>query len=99
MSGPYASGRRSWGICDRCGFRYRLRLLKTEYVRGRANNLLVCPTCHDPDHPQNWQGVYPIFDPQALRNPRPDPALAASRALNPDPVPNPVPPITAPEIP
>ena len=99
MSGPYASGKRAWGICDRCGFQYRLRRLKTETVQGRPNNLLVCPTCWDPDHPQNWQGVYPVYDPQALRNPRPDNALAASRVLNPDPVPNPVPPITAPEIP
>jgi hypothetical protein len=92
MSIPYASGKRAWGMCDRCGFRVRLRTMRTETVAGRPNNLLVCTTCFDKDHPQNFQGKYPVFDPQAIRNPRPDNALAASRVLNPDPVPNPIPP-------
>ena len=99
MSIPYASGKRSWGFCDYCNFRVRLVTLRTEYVQGRATNVMACRTCWSKDHPQNWQGVYPVFDPQALRNPRPDPSMAASRVLNPNPVPNPVPPITAPEIP
>jgi len=33
---------------------------------------LVCPTCWEPDHPQNLQGMYPVEDPQALKNPRRD---------------------------
>jgi len=33
---------------------------------------MVCPTCWDPDHPQLQLGMYPVEDPQALRNPRPD---------------------------
>jgi hypothetical protein len=41
----------------------------------------VCPECFDKDHPQNWQGRFPINDPQALRNPRPDPSLDASREI------------------
>jgi hypothetical protein len=96
MSTPYASGKRAHGICDRCGLTYRLRTLKTETVAGRANNLLVCRSCWDLDHPQNWQGRYPVFDPQALRNPRPDTGLQASRVLNPDPVPTPIPTPTIP---
>lgn len=99
MSGPYASGKKALGFCDRCGWQVRLVTLKEEYVAGRRTGIRTCKTCHDPDHPQNWQGRVPVFDPQALRNPRPDPALAASRALNPDPVPNPVPPIIPPNIP
>ena len=99
MSTPYASGKRAWGFCDRCNFRVRLRTMRTEFVQGRANNLLVCKSCWDEDHPQNWQGVYPVFDPQALRNPRPDPSMEASRVLNPNPVPTQVPPIVPPEIP
>ena len=32
----------------------------------------MCPECWDPDHPQLQLGMYPVDDPQALRNPRPD---------------------------
>jgi hypothetical protein len=35
-------------------------------------NLLVCPTCWEPDQPQLQLGMYPVYDPQALQNPRPD---------------------------
>ena len=73
--------------------------MRTEMVAGRPNNLLVCKSCFDPDHPQNWQGRYPVFDPQALRNPRPDTGLATSRVFTPDPAPVPVPPIVVPEVP
>ena len=33
---------------------------------------MVCDSCYDPDHPQNWLGKFPIYDPQALRVVRPD---------------------------
>ena len=33
---------------------------------------MVCPVCWDPDQPQLQLGMYPVDDPQALRNPRPD---------------------------
>jgi hypothetical protein len=81
MSSKFARGAKAWGMCDACGFRYLLAKLKTETVAGRSNNLLVCPECWDKDHPQNWQGRYPVYDPQALRNPRPDTALEASREI------------------
>ena len=31
-----------------------------------------CPACWDPDHPQLQLGMYPVSDPQGVRNPRPD---------------------------
>lgn len=83
MSARFASSNKAHGFCDRCGFRAQLKTLKTESVRGRVNNLLVCETCWDGDHPQNWVGATPVDDPQALRNPRPDPALAESRVIPP----------------
>tara|TARA_R110000796_G_scaffold1480_1_gene5896 strand:- start:1110 stop:1976 length:867 start_codon:yes stop_codon:yes gene_type:complete len=67
----FAQGRRSFGFCDRCGFRYNLRELKSETVNLVSTNLLVCPECWDPDHPQNMLGRVRADDPQALRNPRP----------------------------
>jgi len=33
---------------------------------------MVCPTCWEPDQPQLQLGMYPVDDPQALRNPRRD---------------------------
>ena len=32
----------------------------------------MCPTCWEPDQPQLQLGMYPVNDPQALRDPRPD---------------------------
>jgi len=34
--------------------------------------LLVCSSCWDPDQPQLQLGMYPVDDPQAVRNPRND---------------------------
>ena len=33
---------------------------------------MVCPECWEPDQPQLSLGLYPVNDPQAVRNPRPD---------------------------
>lgn len=78
----YAAGKYSYGFCDRCGLRYDLAMLKGEFVRGVKTGLLTCPECHDPDHPQNWQGAYPhTADAQALKNPRPDTGQDESRRL------------------
>jgi hypothetical protein len=77
----YASGKYAIGYCDRCGFESKLTEMKTESVAGNPVNNRVCRTCYDPDHPQNFLGKYPIDDPQALRNARPDPALAESREI------------------
>ena len=40
---------------------------------------MVCRECWEADHPQLMLGMYPVDDPQALRNPRPDRSYAASR--------------------
>lgn len=84
MTKPFASGKYAFGFCDTCGFRVKLTDMKENYVRGSATGVLTCPTCNDPDHPQNWLGRYPIDDPQALQRPRPDAALAESREIPPE---------------
>ena len=68
----YAVGKRAIGECDRCGFRYKLKELKKLTINEAVVDLKVCPTCWEPDHPQNLLGKYPVRDPQAVRDPRPD---------------------------
>lgn len=72
MGNRYASAKHALGICDCCGFRAGLISLREVFVRGKGTGKLYCVTCWDSDHPQNFQGMRPINDPQALRNPRPD---------------------------
>ena len=72
MAGPFASSRKVIAECDICGFRYKLRELKNIITRGRDTNIKACPDCFSPDHPQNKLGLFPVNDPQAIRNPRPD---------------------------
>jgi len=72
MSNRFASGKNAIAECDRCGQRFKLKILKTEIIKTKQYNLLVCPPCWDPDHPQLQLGMYPVDDPQALRNPRTD---------------------------
>jgi hypothetical protein len=73
MSGPkFASGKKAIAECDRCGFRYKLKQLKKLVIKTKNINLLVCPTCWEPDQPQLQLGMYPVYDPQALQNPRRD---------------------------
>jgi hypothetical protein len=77
----YASGKNAIAECDRCGQRFKLKILKTEIIKTKEYNLLVCPPCWDPDHPQLQLGMYPVDDPQALRNPRPDRSYVLSGLL------------------
>jgi hypothetical protein len=72
MGSRYASNKTAIAICDRCGFRFRLRELRELIVKTKKVNLLVCQECWEPDQPQLQLGMYPVDDPQALRNPRPD---------------------------
>ena len=72
MPTQFASGNRAIAECDRCGFRYRLNELRTLIIKTKHVNILVCPECWEEDHPQLLLGMYPINDPQALQNPRPD---------------------------
>lgn len=72
MANRYASAKNSIAQCDRCGFRFKLRQLKSLTIKTKNVNILVCPDCWENDHPQLKLGMYPIDDPQAIRNPRPD---------------------------
>lgn len=81
MGNRYASAKIAIAICDRCGFRFRLRELRTLVVKTKQVNLLVCNDCWEPDQPQLQLGMYPVDDPQALRNPRPDSTYRQSGAL------------------
>jgi hypothetical protein len=72
MSNRFASGKKAIAECDRCGQQFKLKKLKTEIIKQRRYELLVCPTCFDPDQPQLMLGTFPVDDPQALRNPRRD---------------------------
>jgi len=81
MGNRFASGKNAISECDRCGQRFKLKVLKTEIIKLKNYNLLVCPECWDPDHPQLQLGMYPVDDPQALRNPRPDRSYVVSGLL------------------
>jgi hypothetical protein len=72
MGNRFASGKRAIAECDRCGQQFKLKQLKTEIIKQRKYELLVCPECWDPDQPQLMLGTFPVDDPQALRNPRRD---------------------------
>jgi hypothetical protein len=64
----YSSGKHAIAECDQCGFQYKLKALK----KLPDSNLYVCDECWEEEHPQEELGKYPVFDPQAVRNPRPD---------------------------
>lgn len=72
MGNRFASGKIAIAECDRCGQQFKLSKLKTEVIKQRVYELLVCPECWDPDQPQLMLGTFPVDDPQALRNPRKD---------------------------
>lgn len=72
MANRFASGKYAIAQCDRCDARFKLKQLKREIIKTKNYELLVCPSCWDPDQPQLQLGMYPVDDPQGLRNPRPD---------------------------
>ena len=72
MGNKFASAKNSIAICDRCGFRFKLKQLKGLVIKTKNVNVLVCPDCWEPDQPQLQLGMYPVDDPQAVRNPRKD---------------------------
>ena len=72
MSNKYTSNKNALADCDVCGFQYKLKTLKSLFVRKTKTNILACTECWNPDQPQNMQGMYPVEDPQAVRDPRPD---------------------------
>ena len=72
MANQYAAGKKALGICDRCGFQFKLKELRELVINESKSGLRVCKECWEPDQPQNRLGKYVVQDPQALRNPRPD---------------------------
>lgn len=72
MGNRFASGKNSIAMCDRCGAQFKLKKLRTEVIKTKRYNLLVCDECFDPDQPQLLLGMFPVDDPQAVRNPRKD---------------------------
>lgn len=79
MATRFASNKRAFGFCDRCGFRGPLRTFTYVYILGKQQNIRVCKECQDyrnGDNEAYWWGILggqkAANDPQALRNPRPD---------------------------
>jgi hypothetical protein len=72
MPNRFASGKYAISMCDRCGQQFKLKTLKKLTIKQKQVNILVCHECWEPDQPQLSLGLYPVDDPQALRNPRPD---------------------------
>jgi hypothetical protein len=72
MPNKFASGKNAIAQCDRCDFRFKLKDLRTETVKTKPYKIKVCKSCFNPDHPQLQLGLYPVNDPQAVREPRPD---------------------------
>ena len=68
----YATGKYAHAICDICGVSYRYGELRMTTVRGRPTQLMACPICWDPDHPQNFLPQALQIDAEALRNARPE---------------------------
>jgi hypothetical protein len=81
MGNRFSSGKNSIATCDRCGFQFRLSVLKKEVIKTKVYNLLVCPSCWDPDQPQLQLGMYPVDDPQGVRDPRKDNSYQVSGPL------------------
>jgi hypothetical protein len=82
MPSKYSSGKNAIAQCDRCNFRYKLKQLKRLVIKTKNVNILVCPECWEPDQPQLSLGLYPVNDPQAVRNPRPDSPSYFQSGLN-----------------
>lgn len=72
MANRFANGRKAFGFCDLCGFRFDLKNLKNLVVKTKRTEIRACPQCWSMDHPQLQLGMTPIADPQAIRDPRPD---------------------------
>jgi len=72
MTNRFASATKTIAECDVCGFRYKLKELRSIITKGKDTNIKACRECWSGDHPQNKLGEFPVNDPQAIRNPRPD---------------------------
>ena len=82
MGNKFASGKNAIAECDVCGFRYKLTELQPLTIKTKVTNILACPECWTPDQPQLQLGMYPVNDPEAVRNPRPDNSYETSGVGN-----------------
>jgi hypothetical protein len=78
MPNKFSSGKYSIAECDRCGQRYKLKQLRKLTIKTKQVSIKVCPECWEPDQPQLQLGMYPVNDPQAVREPRTDTSYAVS---------------------
>jgi hypothetical protein len=78
MPNRYASGKFAIAECDRCGQRYKLKELRKLTIKTKQVSIKVCKECWEPDQPQLSLGMYPVDDPQAVREPRPDVSYTVS---------------------
>jgi len=72
MPSQFSSGKYSIAECDRCGQRFKLKELRKLTIKTKQVSIKVCQECWEPDQPQLQLGMYPVNDPQAVREPRPD---------------------------
>jgi hypothetical protein len=78
MASKYSSGKHAIANCDRCGQQFKLVLLRKLTIKTKQVSIKVCDECWEPDQPQLHLGMYPVSDPQAVREPRPDTSYYAS---------------------
>ncbi len=77
----FAKGTRAKGVCDRCGFTYKLHELMYQWIDGFKSSLRVCEECLDIDHEQLRTESADTNDAIALRDPRPVQNLDVERAF------------------
>ena len=70
--GEFASSKNTIAECDICGFQYKLRKLRRLVIKNVETDLKACEECWNPSQPQLMLGMFPVHDPQAVRDPRPD---------------------------
>lgn len=68
----YSSAKFALGLCDRCGFRFKLLELKKEWTGFK-----VCSECYEPKHPQ-LEPITNVADSEAIYDPRPDTDVEAN---------------------
>jgi hypothetical protein len=78
MTNRFASGKYSIAMCDRCGQQYKLKELRKLTIKTQQVSIKVCQECWEPDQPQLQLGMYPVDDPQGVREPRPDNSYVVS---------------------
>lgn len=72
MANRFTVGAKAISECDRCGIRVKLKDLKNLVIKTKQVAIKVCNECWEEDHPQLQLGMYPVSDPIAVRDPRPD---------------------------